>query len=553
MNRTVLAGGPPPPSVAAQRAPLRVGVLLAARQLPAWQHAALHRIAASGYADLALVVLLERNGAVEHEAQGALMSALRRALARLDAKIICEQDALTTTDATELLCEVPTLGADAAGSAAEALLPYNLDVVIDFAHADWAAAAGEAVRYGAWRWTQPYSASRDAAEASFWPVYKGWTVGEAVLEQLRGEDAPVVLARAAPATNPYSLKLNASAMCWRMASFLPHKLRQLHELGIDALAQTESAGRVAGAWAAQAREEPGPLELAGYIGRNVARRARSSLARRLTLDQWILMFHLGEALCTTPSRFEKIVPPKDRFWADPHVVSRDGRFYVYMEELPFATGKGHISVLAIGEDGRWEPPTPVLERDYHLSYPFVFEHEGILYMVPESEANRTIDLYRCTDFPARWEFVTTLIKDVAATDTTLLRRGGRWWLFTNLLDTAGASYSEELYIFYSDELIGGEWKPHALNPVISDARRSRPAGAIIERDGRLLRPAQDCSRRYGYGIRLHEIERLSEREFRETEVERIDPTWDHKIVATHTLSYTAGLTVIDALQPRLRF
>jgi hypothetical protein len=262
---------------------------------------------------------------------------------------------------------------------------------------------------------------------------------------------------------------------------------------------------------------------------------------------------LGEALSTAPSEFTKIVPPKDRFWADPHLVRRNGRYYAFIEECPFSTGKGRIGVLPIDDDGTWGECTPVLERDYHLSYPFVFEHEGELYMVPESEGNRTVDLYRCADFPGRWEFVTTLMKDIVATDSTLLLRDGRWWLFANVVDTAGASFSEELYLFHSDSLIGGQWKPHRRNPVISDARRARPAGAIIERSGRLFRPAQDCSVRYGYGIRLNEIDCLSELEYRETEIDRIVPTWDRRIVATHTLSYVPGLTMIDALQPRLRF
>jgi hypothetical protein len=174
-------------------------------------------------------------------------------------------------------------------------------------------------------------------------------------------------------------------------------------------------------------------------------------------------------------------------------------------------------------------------------------------MVPESADNRTIDLYRCTAFPGRWEHVETLMAGVGAADTTLLHRDGRWWLFTNLVDVDGASYSEELYIFHSDALVGGEWKAHRRNPVVSDARRSRPAGAFIHRGGRVLRPAQDCSVRYGYATRLHEIVTLTEDDYIEKEIARIEPTWDRRIVATHTLAYVPGLTMIDALQPRLRF
>ncbi len=39
--------------------------------------------------------------------------------------------------------------------------------------------------------------------------------------------------------------------------------------------------------------------------------------------------------------------------------------------------KGHISVIRMDEQGVYSEPVKVLERPYHLSYPFVFEWEGV--------------------------------------------------------------------------------------------------------------------------------------------------------------------------------
>jgi hypothetical protein len=58
--------------------------------------------------------------------------------------------------------------------------------------------------------------------------------------------------------------------------------------------------------------------------------------------------------------------------------------------------------------------------------------------------------------------------------------------------------------------------------------------------------------RYGYATRIYHITKLSEDDYAETEVAAIEPTWDKKILATHTLNHADGLTVIDALQPRFR-
>ncbi len=75
---------------------------------------------------------------------------------------------------------------------------------------------------------------------------------------------------------------------------------------------------------------------------------------------------------------EVIEPPKDSFLADPFVIARDGKNYVFVEEYPYREGKGVISVLEIDPDGRIGTVQRVLERPYHLSYPFVFEHEGLI-------------------------------------------------------------------------------------------------------------------------------------------------------------------------------
>jgi hypothetical protein len=102
-------------------------------------------------------------------------------------------------------------------------------------------------------------------------------------------------------------------------------------------------------------------------------------------------------------------------------------------------------------------------------------------------------------------------------------------------------------------LLGKDWTPHRLNPVISDARRARPAGAIISEGGRLYRPSQDCSVRYGYAIHINEITRLSVDEYEETETVSIVPDGSRDIIGTHTYARAGRLTVLDALRPRWRF
>jgi hypothetical protein len=243
-----------------------------------------------------------------------------------------------------------------------------------------------------------------------------------------------------------------------------------------------------------------------------------------------------------------LVPPRDRFWADPFPVFSNGKYYIFLEEYLYSRHKAHIAVLELAPDGeRTSSPVIVLERDYHLSYPCVFEWQGAYYMVPETVHNRTVELYRARSFPYAWELQTTLLEDVQAVDTTLTESGGRWWMFTNIAwDRASkwSDWNDELHLFHAPSPLG-PWTPHRGNPVKSDVRSSRPAGRLFTRGGDLYRPAQDCSQRYGYAITINKILSLNTDEFREVAVAKILPNWSANLVGTHTINSAKGLTVID--------
>ena len=146
-----------------------------------------------------------------------------------------------------------------------------------------------------------------------------------------------------------------------------------------------------------------------------------------------------------------------------------------------------------------------------------------------------------------------LMENVTAVDTTLFFHQGRWWLFTGMPPRERDLPFAELYLFYSVDLFSREWRPHPLNPIVTDLQKSRPAGSIFSRDGKIYRPSQDCSKTYGHGFDLNEILVLSETEYRETTAVSVRPDWDKKVVAAHTFAYQGGLTVIDAFMERPKF
>jgi hypothetical protein len=181
----------------------------------------------------------------------------------------------------------------------------------------------------------------------------------------------------------------------------------------------------------------------------------------------------------------------------------------------------------------------------------MFEWQGEHFMVPESGANRSIEIYRARRFPYDWELETVLMDDVYAVDATLADANGAWWMFVNLA-VDGAVNTDELHIFQAPSPFG-PWRAHRGNPVKSDGRCARPAGRLFEWNGDLYRPSQDCSGRYGSAIVINKVVQLNECEYREVSVSRIEPKWAPHLLATHTLNSAPGLTIADVLVRRPRF
>lgn len=87
---------------------------------------------------------------------------------------------------------------------------------------------------------------------------------------------------------------------------------------------------------------------------------------------------------------------------------------------------------------------------------------------------------------------------------------------------------------------------------MSDVRRARPGGRLFEYKGNIYRPSQNNARGYGYGLKINLVERLTETEYEEREVESTEPNWDTDITGLHTLAYEHRLTMIDAKARRFR-
>ncbi len=595
---------------------LRLGLLVdSAAEVPMWAYTILSRIAASDYATIGLVVfngvakpasltdtprwqapacppssqrfrksLLEGLGPHPWLETGARF--IRRGVAKVGrlagikkpqdsspgnpwAALMSEPvpapDALELTDASDLLHGIPTI--DVIPTPAEpfdrfnatdvaAIKAHDLDILVRLGFRMLRGEILSAARLGVWSYHHGDPCVNRGGPAGVWEVLEGTPCTGCVLQIAGGERGDdLVVARSFSATVPLSVKANRNELYWKSVSLLPRALHELHRFGEGAfLERVREENRHLRFYSHPLYAPPTPEDIAVLSPRLKERFEQVARQKQASWEQWILLYDLdGGGPSTSLWKYKRIVPPEDRYWADPFPVFHAGRYWVFIEEYVRAAAKGHISVVPIEGDGTCGPPIRALELPYHASYPCIFAHEGVWYMVPETRQNHRVELYECVSFPDQWKLRRVLLPDVDAVDPTLFCSRGRWWMFANVVENKSITAAwDELFVFYTDDPIDGEWTPHARNPVVADVRRARPAGRLFDHNGIIYRPGQDCSRGYGYGIRLHEVLTLTEDEYREREVDAIEPLWAPDLRGVHTLNFVHGLSVADALMCRPR-
>lgn len=295
---------------------------------------------------------------------------------------------------------------------------------------------------------------------------------------------------------------------------------------------------------------PGAGRLAAALA---LRMAKNQLRKRLWRAQWQIAWQFADEDAWPPERASlcSLVPPADRFWADPFAVREGGRHFIFFEELLYASGRGRIMAVEVREGRGAGEPFVVLERPYHLSYPFLFRWQDRWWMVPETAENGTVELYRCERFPDRWALECLLLDGVTAYDATLWQGDDAWWMFVGIAPP-GATDGDELHL-YRSESPTGPWLPHRANPVVSDARSGRPAGPLFRDGGRLYRPSQDCSVAYGHAVRVNRIERLDADGYREVCETSVTPAFRAGAHCLHTIGSSGRLRVLDYQLWRPRF
>jgi hypothetical protein len=229
----------------------------------------------------------------------------------------------------------------------------------------------------------------------------------------------------------------------------------------------------------------------GYLG--LSKRGIPFISQR---EQWTIGIYRGETpfSFTNPLnmlnpilRAENVTDVKAKFVADPFLMKEGDTWYLFFEVYNLETDQGDLAVATSKNTWIWDYQKVCLDEPFHLSYPYVFKWEDNYYMIPESYQDDAIRLYKASDFPVRWSFVTKLVSGRDYVDNSIVHFNGQWWLF------ASVTSNDTLYLFYADELTG-PWTEHPSSPIVKeDNHKARPSGRLLIYEDHLYRYTMDIN------------------------------------------------------------
>jgi len=202
--------------------------------------------------------------------------------------------------------------------------------------------------------------------------------------------------------------------------------------------------------------------------------------------------------------------------ADPFLFVKSNILYLFFEDKKMYK-PGVISMVCTRDMIHWTDPVVVLSEKCHLSYPWVFEDKGHVYMIPETCALNSIRLYEANEELNDFKYIKTLLYEenvhkngFSYSDSSIYKKDGIYYLMTTIND----KQNNILKLFVSDNLMDG-YKEHPKSPISAGNKYGRNAGCLFMYQGNLYRVAQDCEKKYGDNIHILQVKIMNKREYKE--------------------------------------
>ena len=290
--------------------------------------------------------------------------------------------------------------------------------------------------------------------------------------------------------------------------------------------------------------EPTILEMIKYLARKFKNKQESKKFKNVK-NRYLVGYQKGDWGSLNYQNANFIENPNNTFLADPFVISKNRKNYCFLESYDYISDKGTIDVYEL-KNNTSEFLGTAIEEEFHLSFPYLLEVENEIYLIPESSKNRDIRIYKSIEFPLKWKLEKVIIDDIDAADSIIFYHNHLWWLLTNVDELGLGDHNYQMNIYYSDNLLSQDWKPHKLNPVILNPAYGRNGG-FLKKDKNFYRVAQKYgfNQKYGEGITIRKILEITKDSYAEEEIASYSDFYNDSILGSHHLSSNKIFTVFD--------
>lgn len=424
----------------------------------------------------------------------------------------------------------------------EQIKSHNLDFILRFGFNIIKGDILKVTKYGVWSYHHGNELKFRGGPAGFWEIYKKSKTNGVVLQQLNNLiDAGVIINRRSFQTVSHSYSEHLNKLLTHSTD-MPLQVCTRIINGDESSFQKEHSSTKA-----PMNRLPNNWQMIRFLFILFSNRVNFHIDRLFKQEHWdIGIIKVKEQDKSIPYIIDGVkwlsLRKGSRYAADCFCFENNNTNYVVFEDYDYKKRKGKISLLKLANTGDPLDIKTILEKPYHLAYPFVFQYDNYIYLIPETAENGTIELRRWNEANQRFDFEQVLL-DVAGVDASIVYYDERWWIFCGIKNDLP---NEKLHIFYADKL-AGPYEAHSLNPVKTDPAGSRPAGQFVVENGNLFRPAQHSVKWYGEKISWFKINTLTPRSFSEELVGEMKPqkSWDYN-KGIHTFSQTSKFMLIDA-------
>ena len=230
------------------------------------------------------------------------------------------------------------------------------------------------------------------------------------------------------------------------------------------------------------------------------------------------------------------------WFADPFILEvTNSEIVLIVEEYEYKKRKGRISEIIVDKSNyKLKSVCPVLEKDTHLSFPYIIKDESKVYVCPENYASGGVYLYRRRDDGQLVEPIKII--DSPLVDTQFLKKDDTYYAFGVETVTGKNEESRVLKIYKSSAIT----KPFVFWIEIKNLfSEERGAGLIYNNDQMIIRPAQSCERSYGDSLIFYQM-KIEENSVKEVLINRLYPKMFGRYgLGLHTFNFEKGIYVVD--------